>query len=303
MFYEQEYDRHLASTGRMASTRRVHRYTLGYLKAFLERRGITDPKAVTQSHVIAFAGELTVAELSAKAVAGHLMRVRIYFRFLEGERLVFLSPVDGLRMPRVTGGRRCAYRDEELAAAFDRLDVSTDSGLRARAILEVAYSAALRPREIRALKLCDVDRAGGMLFIEQSKNLKDRLVPVGSLALEWLDRYVETVRSRLVEAREHPFVFASHKSGRRLSASGLVWAVRCAFEEADAEAIPLSAMRLSAATNMLDAGMGVMHISRLLGHASIRTTQHYLHTRERELALVLESHHPAQRQRREGVPA
>ena len=303
MFYEQEYDRHLASTGRMASTRRVHRYTLTYLKAFLFRNGVTEPKAVTQSHVLAFADELATNGLSAKAVAGHLMRVRIYFRFLEQERLVFLSPVDGLRLPRATGGGRCAYPDSELVAAFDRLDVATDMGLRARAIVGIAYSAALRPREIRALKLSDVDRAGGMLFIEQSKNRKDRLVPVGSLALEWFDRYIETVRSRLLGAREHPFVFVSHKTGRRLSPSGLVWAVRYAFDEAGASPIPLSAMRPSAATNMLDAGMGVVHISRLLGHAFIGTTQRYLHTRERELARVMESHHPAQRHRREGVPA
>ena len=167
-------------------------------------------------------------------------------------------------------------------------------GLRARAILELGYSAALRPREIRALKLGDIDRARGVLFIEQSKNLKDRIVPVGDAALGWVDRYIAEVREHTCSTADH--VFTRHTDGGPLSDRGLTWAVSEACRQAGVETIRLYSMRRSAATNLLAAGMGVVHISRLLGHASITTTQIYLHTRERDLARVVEASHPRYRE-------
>ncbi len=303
MFYEQDYERYLRSAGRLASTRQVHRYTLKSLTGFLASRGITEAKAVTTVHVDEFARTLFERGHAPRTVANELMRLRIYFDFLEKQKIIFLSPAAGLRTPRGHGGHHRAYPDGDLAEFLEKLDTSTAIGLRARAILELAYSAALRPREIRALKLSDIDRAKGMLFIEQSKNRKDRIVPVGCVALEWVDRYLREVRDLRPGDVGHDHVFVSHKTARPLSARGLSWAVEEACRKAAIQPIELYSMRTSAATNLLEAGMGVVHISRLLGHESIRTTQVYLHTRERELARLIEAKHPRFRQSGEGVSA
>lgn len=82
-----------------------------------------------------------------------------------------------------------------------------------------------------------------------------------------------------------------------------MWAVRQAFIHSDRGPLPLSAMRTSAATNLLDAGMNVVHIARLLGHVNLRTTQRYLHTEERKLALVLDQSHPRNRHTTKGEVA
>ncbi len=86
-------------------------------------------------------------------------------------------------MPKNLCGRQPAVAEEELREILDSLKVVTLLAARRKAILELAYSSALRPREVRALKISDIDSAKGILFIEQSKNRKDRLVPVGSVAL------------------------------------------------------------------------------------------------------------------------
>ena len=303
MFYEKDYDRYLHSIGRLPSTRQIHGYTLKDLVGFLSSRGVIEAKAVTTVHITEFARELTGRGFSAKTIANHLMRVRMYFAFLQEKKIIFLSPAAGLRIPRSHGGHRPSYTDGELGARLEKLDTGSAIGLRARAILELGYSAALRPREIRALKLAHIDRARGMLFIKQSKNLKDRIVPVGAVALRWIDRYVKEYRSNVPAAHGNGFVFVSHKDGTPLSARGLTWAVAEACRQVGIESIQMYSMRTSAATNLLEAGMGVAHISRLLGHASIRTTQIYLHSRQRELARIVRANHPRFRFIEGGIPA
>ena len=303
MFYEEDYDRHLAAIGHLATTRRVHRYTLSHFIAFLADHGITDARQVTPGRILEYRRSMEGRDFTPKTVAGELGRLRIYFSFLERQRIVFISPASNMRMPKNLCGRRPAVAEEELRAILDSLATDTPLAVRGKAILELAYSSALRPREISALKISDIDFAKGILFIEQSKNRKDRLVPVGSVALGWVRHYLEVVRPAAIHDQEHPFVFIGHKTGEGLSREGLLWAVRQTFVHSGIEPLPLSAMRSSAATNLLDAGMNVVHIARLLGHVNLRTTQRYLHTEERKLAAVLERSHPRTRHTTKGEVA
>ncbi|MEA3458611.1 MAG: tyrosine-type recombinase/integrase [Candidatus Thermoplasmatota archaeon] len=303
MFHEQDCDRYLASIGRLASTRRVHRYTLKHFVAFMTERCVTDARQVTPGHLLQYRRSMEERGFAPKTVAGELGRLRIYFAFLERERIIFVSPASGLRMPRNLCGCRRAVAEEELREVLDSLRTDSPLAIRGKAILELAYSSALRPREVRALKIGDIDFAKGVLFIEQSKNRKDRLVPVGSVALGWVHHYLEVVRPAAIHEQEHPFVFVGHKTGEPLSREGLVWAVRQTFVHNGLQPLPLSAMRTSAATNLLDAGMNVVHIAQLLGHVNLRTTQRYLQTEQRKLAAVLDRSHPRIRHQAGGAVA
>jgi integrase/recombinase XerD len=304
MYYEEEYDRYLASIGRTDGTRRHHRHALQKLVGFLGRQGITDAKAVCAHHIEAFSRYLVDSGYKGKTLAGYLIRTRAYFEFLETGKTIFLSPAAGLRIPRYQPGHHTAFDNETLLSRLERLDTTCELGLRARTILELAYSAALRPREARALKLTDIDGAKGQLFLEQSKNRKDRIVPVGPTALHWVGRYRNEVRSMHVPDPDHGYLFVSHKGGRPLTSSGLLWAVVEPCRRAGIETLPISTMRASAATNLLESGMGVVHISRLLGHAQIKTTQIYLRARERVLKEIVASKHPRFRYSEEGgIPA
>jgi integrase/recombinase XerD len=292
MFYEQEYDQYLASIGRAAGTRRHHRHAVKRLVGFLTSRGVTEAKAVCAHHIEAFTRHLVDQGYRGKTLASYLIRIRVYFTFLEGRRSIFLSPTDSLKLPRYDPGHHPALDNATLLERLEKLDTDSHMGLRARAILELAYSAALRTREVRALRLSDIDEAKGQLFLEQSKNYKDRIVPVGTTALGWVNRYTAKVRSVRVPDRDHGYVFISHKDGQPLSSSGLIWAIAEPCRRAGIETLPIYTMRTSAATNLLESGMGIAHISKLLGHAQIKTTQIYLRTRERTLKEIVASKHP-----------
>ena len=304
MFYEEGYDQYLASIGRTDGTRQHHRHAVKRLVEFLATQGIVEAKAVCAHHIEAFTRRLIENGYKGKTLADYLIRIRVYFEFLETGKIIFLSPAAGLKIPRYQPGHHAALENATLLSLLERLDSDSEMGLRARAILELAYSAALRPREVRALKLTDIDEAKGQLFLEQSKNRKDRIVPVGPTALEWVGRYRNDARSMHVPESDHGYLFISHKDGRPLTSSGLVWAIAEPCRRAGIETLPIYTMRASAATNLLESGMGVVYISRLLGHSQIKTTQIYLRTRERALKEIVASKHPRFRYSNEGgIPA
>ena len=178
---------------------------------------------------------------------------------------------------------------------LDALRIDSPLRLRGKAILELAYSSALRPREIRMLKISDIDFAAGNLFIEQAKGKKDRIVPVGTVALSWLTRYLSEIRSPMMKNKSHDIVFIGLVTGGPLSSRGLTQAVKEAFAQSGLKDVPLYSLRATVATNLLDRGMNVVHIGRLLGHESIGATQMYLHTKRRALEKVLHTGHPRYR--------
>ena len=304
MFYEEEYDKYLSSLGRTDGTRHHHRHAVAKLVGFLDSQGVTDSKVVCSHHIEAFTRYLVENGYKGKTLAGYLIRIRVYFEFLETRKTIFLSPTVGLKLPRYDPGHHVAFDNATLLSRLEQLDTESEIGLRARAILELAYSAALRPREVRALRIGDIDEAKGQLFLEQSKNRKDRIVPVGPTALAWVTRYWNEVRKLHVADPDHGSIFVSHTSGQQLSDRGLVWAIEEACRQAGIETMPIYTMRASAATNLLESGMGIVHISRLLGHSYIKTTQIYLRARERALKKIVTSNHPRFRYTEEGgIPA
>jgi integrase/recombinase XerD len=181
---------------------------------------------------------------------------------------------------------------KELESAFRLLRGESAFEIRARAILELAYSSALRPREVYSLRIGDIDFRRGLLAIRQSKGDKDRIVPLGTAAMAWINRYVKEVRPGYAREASEDFVFLSHRSGKPLGVKGLWWALGEAFRRRGLPAIKPYSLRVAAATDLLLGGMGLYAISRLLRHAKLQTTQGYLRVETVELAKVLRCKHP-----------
>lgn len=292
MFYESEFRHHLRSVGISEGTIRIYGQMLKRLEAFARVHGIGDVRTVTEADINAFVLELRSEDLARETEYRVLCHLKRYFDFLETAGFLYLSPAATLRLPKYLRNHHRAYAEEEVREILDGIRTDTPLTLRGKAILELGYSSALRPREIRSLKLADIDWACSQLFIEQSKGKKDRVVPVGSTAIAWIGEYVERMRPRFANQNSGDAVFIGHKSGRPLSERGLDWATREALRQSDLSPFPLYSLRATAATNLLDRGMNVTYIGRLLGHMTIRTTQMYLHTKHRELTRAIRRAHP-----------
>jgi integrase/recombinase XerD len=192
---------------------------------------------------------------------------------------------------------------EEVESLINQTDTTQEIGIRDRAILEILYSSAIRRNELLALGLYDIDRSRRLLMIRQGKGKRDRVVPIGLRALQWLEKYLLEVRPWLMaghgrkklgpmpEERDRIFLGAT---GKPISPVQLSQLVRGYLESAEInKSGACHVLRHTAATLMLENGADLRSLQTLLGHASLNTTQIYTHITIDRLRQVHDATHPA----------
>lgn len=292
MFYDQAFLDHLGVIHYQRKTIRDYRYLLDRLVSFCSQQHIADITAVTEGTIRDFLKSVSNGDPNRKSVYIKICRLRKYFQFLEDKGYRFLPP--GIEQPlrAPPSAPRVPPGGKEMEHVLSRIRTDTALCLKGKAMLELAYSSALRPRELYNLKISDIDFKKGLLFLEQSKNRKDRVVPVGSHALRWIKRYLTEIRPRYLKGKSEEYVFISHKTGRKLSVWGIRWAIHQTLRLSGFTPFKPYSIRTSAATALLVNGMSVAHIRKLLGHTELRTTQIYLNIQTNNLKQLLEKRHP-----------
>ena len=292
MFHVEAFLKNLEERRYRSYTRSAYRKVLDRFTEYCARHGLFQVMAIGRTEARQYLDSLGPKDGPTAAVLRQISRLRAYFRFLEERGLIFESPLRGYAPPEMPETHYPVLTQRELKEILERVPSAGSLSIKARAILELAYSSALRPREIYSLKLSDIDFEKGLLFLEQSKGQKDRVVPVGTQALFWLDRYIRNIRPRYLKDKTHDFVFVSHKTGRPLTVHGVRWAIQESLRRAGLPPIKTYSLRGSAATHLLQRGMGVLPISKLLGHVKIQTTLYYLRFPLQELKAELNRKHP-----------
>jgi integrase/recombinase XerD len=161
--------------------------------------------------------------------------------------------------------------------------------VRDRALTELLYATGLRVSELVGLTISSVDLDGGVLFCT-GKGSKQRRVPVGRSALEWLRRY-QSARRLMLAGRESPRLFVGYL-GRPLSRQN-VWALlKRAAGKAGVEGVTPHVLRHSFATHLLEHGADTRSVQAMLGHSDLATTQIYTHVTSERIRTVYERHHP-----------
>lgn len=295
MFYTDLFLDYLRDRGYRYATRQAYEKVLNHFAPYCEELGVSEVTAVGCEVALGFVRSLGEPDRMTKATLQKISRLRAYFRFLEDRGLIFESPFRGYALPEIPESHYPVLSRAEVDAILTGIRGRDSLCDKARTILELAYSSALRPREIYSLKLSDIDYRGGTLFLQQSKGRKDRVVPVGKRALALLHHYVDTVRPRYLKDKVHGYVFVNHHTGEPLTVYGIRWAIQEALRRSGLVPIKSYSLRGTAATNLLHAGMGVLPISKMLGHRSVRTTLYYLRVPFRELSRELAVKHPRSR--------
>ncbi|MDC9591572.1 tyrosine-type recombinase/integrase, partial [Xenorhabdus sp. XENO-10] len=185
---------------------------------------------------------------------------------------------------------------DEIGQVLDSLDCGTLHGFRNRVMLEVLWSSGIRRMELSNLRPGDIDAGRGVLCVRQGKGQKDRVVPIGIRALDWLTRYLAQVRPRLAARRDSGYLFISDR-GRGLSRDYLSQIVGKTIREQAQLDKPGAChlFRHSMATQMLDNGADTRHIQAILGHERLETTQIYTRVAIGHLKKVHRQTHPAER--------
>ena len=234
--------------------------------------------------------------LSFRTQHGMLVPLRSWFRWMSRENHVLHNPTIDLELPRLGHYLpKHVLSAEEAELLMHRPKLSEPIGLRDRAILETLYSTGIRRGECVRLKLHDTDFRNGTLFVRQGKNKKDRIVPLGRRAIKWIERYIRDVRPSLAPEPDDMTLFLSYYGDpiSRDHLSGLVHDYLKATNIGKSGGPHL--LRHTMATLMLDNGADLRFLQAMLGHENISTTQIYTHVSIRQLKLVHEKTHPAER--------
>ncbi len=175
----------------------AYRRDLEKFRLFMERRSL-DAAEVKRLDVEAFVGSMRSSGLSPRSTVRALSALRTFYRFLRTEGYCEADPAARVERPALWKKLPVVLDFFEIEDLLAAPDLSTDLGIRDRAMLELAYAAGLRVSELLAVRLQDID-SGEELIRVHGKGRKDRLVPVGAVALDYIERYRQAPRRRLLK--------------------------------------------------------------------------------------------------------
>lgn len=276
--------------GASANTLAAYRHDLEAWSAHLEEAGES----------LLAPGEATLAAwLETRREQGYRLRsnarllssLRGFYRWALGEGLIERDPLNEVRLPRVRPDLPDTLDEAEVERLLAAPDLSTDLGLRDRAMLEVLYGCGLRVSELVGLTLDAVNLRQGVVRV-RGKGDKDRLVPLGEEAVHWLSRYLRTARNALMADPTRPALFPGR--GDRAMTRQTFWYRIKAHALTAGITRPLSphTLRHAFATHLLNHGANLRVVQLLLGHQDLSTTQIYTHVAQARLEALHAEHHP-----------
>ena len=276
--------------GLAANTLAAYRADLAALQQWLHGRGSGLGEA-TRADVLAYLGERSASGARPKSTARQLSAFRRFFRHQVREGLRTEDPTAEVAMPRLGRAlpKSLSESDVERLLAAPALDVAL--GLRDRAMLEVLYATGLRVSELVALTLQQVNVNQGVLRVTGKGN-RERLVPLGAEAIEWLQRFTRTARGELLGARQTDFLFPTRRATRMTRQA--FWHLIKRYARLAGIDKPLSphTLRHAFATHLLNHGADLRAVQEMLGHADISTTQIYTHVDQKGLKSMHQKFHP-----------
>lgn len=255
-------------------TLRIYLRALMDLDVDLQRQPVDEIRNVHGKHLETYRIGLIKRGLAPATVEVYLRTVRLFFGFLEREHILFMDPAESLVIPSPARRMASVPSEADIRTTLAHPDTCTPVGLRDRAILETAYSSAMRLNELVHLTLDGIDLADGTARI-LGKGCKERVVPLGEEAVMWLRRYITEVRPGLATARSDRLWLGS--SGAPLTYWSIIAVFRHHGRPLGLETrISPHAFRRACATHMLRRGASPLLIQQLLGHASLKHLGRYL---------------------------
>ncbi len=228
------------------------------------------------------------ATSQARVIAG----IRSFYRYLLMEDLISVNPTELLSAPKLSRKLPDTLSVEEINALLDSIDLSNPEGMRNRAMLEVLYGCGLRVTELTTLKISNL-----FLDVEFIKVLgkgdKERLVPIGSQAVKYIQLYKNQVRVHVpVQKGQEDFLFLNRR-GKGLTRMYVFLVVKeCAAKIGLQKVISPHTFRHSFATHLIEGGADLRAVQEMLGHASITTTEIYTHLDRDYLRSTILQFHP-----------
>lgn len=280
----------LVEKGLSPNTLQAYRRDLVKYLRYLDLQG-TKPRDATQADVLGFIRHLRSKGLSARSAARALVSVRSLYRFMALQGKVGRDPTMNVESPKLPRSLPKSLTYDDVESLLAAPDVKSPLGLRDRAMLELLYATGLRASELVQLRVPDLDLTVGVLTAF-GKGSKERPVPVGRQAIQWVTRYIHGARTELCGGQSSDLLFV-RRGGKGITRQGFWKIVKRHGRTAGigAELSP-HVLRHSFATHLLEHGADLRSVQLMLGHSDISTTQIYTQVSNQRLTRVYREMHP-----------
>ena len=246
---------------------------------------------LTKTDFEQFLMTLADASSSPRSVSRYLSSARHFYRLQIAEGLLMLDPTLELNSPRLGRPLPKDLSELDVEALLAAPDISTELGLRDRAMLELLYACGLRVSELVGVTIDESNLRAGFVRV-RGKGSKERLVPMGEVARDWLIQYLQEARPSLVRGQMSDALFPSRVGGF-MSRQNFWYAIKGYAKKAGIErTLSPHTLRHAFATHLLNHGADLRVVQMLLGHSDLSTTQIYTHVARARLQVLHQQHHP-----------
>lgn len=259
---------------------------------FLTQSGIDDLADVTTNHIASFFKLLKNSGLNETSSARYFSSVKGFFKYLSKNDYIKSNPVERISPPKISRKLPEVLNVREVNAILDQPNTKDPIGIRDKAILELFYACGTRISELINIKLND-------LFLNEEvirvfgKGSKERLIPIGSSAIKWIEEYLQKSRPLLAKNYKSENYLFLNQRGTKFSRMGIWKIVNHYAKQAGIEKnVHPHTFRHSFATHLIEGGADLRAVQEMLGHSDISTTQIYTHIDRDYIKLVHKKYHP-----------
>ena len=276
--------------GLSENTLAAYRRDLRGLAAWLSDHG-SALETAQQQDLLGYIAERHRRGSRLSSSARLLSSMRRFYRYLIREGRRSEDPTAKIESPRAGRPLPATLSEADVDALLQAPDVATAIGLRDRAMMELLYASGLRVSELVGLRLEQVNMSQGVVRVS-GKGDKERLVPVGEVALDWLQQYVQQARPALLAGRESGLLFASRKAPGMSRQAFWYRLKQHALRAGISFSLSPHTLRHAFATHLVNHGADLRVVQMLLGHSDLSTTQIYTHVARERLKQLHQAHHP-----------
>ena len=287
---EQFLDAAWSERGLSQQTLNSYRYDLLQLHRYLVSRKQSMLLA-RREHLLDFLAEKIRQGASPRSLSRYLSCFRQYYRYSLRQQLLSEDPTVLIEGPKLGRGLPKAMSEEHVEALMAAPDPATSMGIRDRAMLELMYASGLRVSELVGLELTSVNLKQGVIRV-MGKGNKERLIPIGEEAADWLQRYLQHARPDFLKNGRSDKVFLTNRMKGMTRQAFWHGIKKHALRAGINQPVSPHMLRHSFATHLLNHGADLRIVQLLLGHSDLSTTQIYTHIAREGLKRMHEKHHP-----------
>ena len=273
--YKTSFINHIKSKKYSKMTQRTYGRNIDYFVSFLAANNINSPQEVSLKILEQYRLGLLDRNLSLHTVEFYIRSIKLFFKYLEENGVLFVNPADKLPNPNPRKKLPVAPCINDVKKLLTQPNINRSTGIRDRTMIETNYSCGLRASELMSLSIFSPDFKNKILHVSGKGN-KERTVPLGKHAIYWIEKYIRNERPVL--AGDNPDITALwiNKAGGSMNAANYSTNLDSYSRMAGIKRISSHALRRACATHMLNNGAHPVYVQNLLGHADLGTLSQYL---------------------------